>query len=331
MEQQNLPRITVIVPIYRVEPYLRRCLDSITGQTYQNLEIIAVDDGSPDNCGAIADEYAKQDARVRVIHQNNGGLSAARNAGLAIASGEYIGFVDSDDHIKPEMYETLYGLIREYGADIAECAAALDTDTGREDESGILLLEGGDAMLEASVTDRIATPVWCKLYRADYWKTLRFPVGLLYEDALTLPDILKNEPRFVRTEKKLYCYNRESTSILRSRKSMKHLLSKEAVFDLYERYFMENPQLKDLHAFYMCSGIPSRNALIQRTDDIPKDVRKTHKQKMRKLFLQYWTTARKTAYFKDSPKSKQVLWTLYRICPPAAQYLAAHYTKKRTR
>jgi len=313
MEQNNLPLISVIVPIYKVEPYLARCLDSLIGQTYQNLEIIAVDDGSPDNCGAIADEYAKKDARIRVIHRQNGGLSAARNSGLQIAAGDYIGFVDSDDHIKPQMYETLYGLIEQYGADIAECAAALDTDTGAEDESGILLLDGGDAMLTASVTDRIGTPVWCKLYRADYWKTLRFPEGLLYEDALTLPGILKNEPRFVRTEKKLYHYNRESTSILRSRKTMKHLLSKEAVFDLYEQYFTENPRLADLHAFYMCSNIPSRNALIKKTDDIPQDVQKAHRNKMRKLFLKYWKRAVGTEYFAASPKSKQILWTLYRI------------------
>lgn len=331
MEQTQNPLISVIVPIYKVEPYLARCLDSLLAQTYETLEIIAVDDGSPDNCGAIAEEYAKKDARIRVIHRENGGLSAARNSGLEVATGAYIGFVDSDDAVLPEMYETLYALIKEYDADIAECATVLDTDTGMEDESGILLLEGGDAMLTASVTDRISTPVWCKLYRADYWKTLRFPEGLLYEDALTLPYILKNEPRFVRTEKKLYYYNRESTSILRSRKSMKHLRSKEAVFDLYERYFTENPRLADLHAFYMCSNIPSRNALIKKTDDVPADVRKAHKKKMRKLFLTYWNHAVKTEFFKTSPKSKQILWTLYRACPPLAQWLAAHYTKKRTR
>ena len=331
MEQVKKPLISVIVPIYKVEPYLRRCLDSLLAQTYTNLEIIAVDDGSPDSCGAIADEYAEKDARIRVIHRKNGGLSAARNSGLEIAAGDYIGFVDSDDHVEPEMYETLLQLIETYGADIAECATVLDTDTGLEDESGILELCGSEAILAASVTDRISTPVWCKLYRADYWKTLRFPEGLLYEDALTLPDILENEPKFVRTEKKLYSYNRESTSILRSRKSMKHLRSKEAVFDLYEAYFKSHPTLSELHAFYMCSNIPSRNALIRRTDNIPQDVRRTHRKKMRKLFLTYWDRAKETAFFKSSPRSKQLLWTMYRYCPALAQWLAAHYTKKRTR
>ncbi|HCI64916.1 MAG TPA: glycosyl transferase, partial [Clostridiales bacterium] len=105
------PLISVIVPVYRVEAFLPRCLDSIRGQTYKNLEIILVDDGSPDNCGKICDEYAEMDSRIRVIHKKNGGLSSARNAGLDVAVGDYIGFVDSDDWIAPEMYETLLGAI----------------------------------------------------------------------------------------------------------------------------------------------------------------------------------------------------------------------------
>ena len=99
------PKISVIVPVYKVEPYLRKCLDSIVNQTYRNLQIILVDDGSPDNCGKICDEYAARDRRIEVIHQENGGISAARNAGLNLADGDYIGWVDSDDWIEPEMYE----------------------------------------------------------------------------------------------------------------------------------------------------------------------------------------------------------------------------------
>lgn len=106
--EKTLPLISVIVPVYKVEPYLRRCIDSIRNQTYTNLEIILVDDGSPDNCGCICDEYAQKDKRILVIHQKNEGLSAARNSGLDRCTGAYIGFVDSDDCIHPEMYERLY-------------------------------------------------------------------------------------------------------------------------------------------------------------------------------------------------------------------------------
>lgn len=112
--------LSVIVPVYKVEPFLKRCVDSIIHQTYKNLEIILVDDGSPDNCGAICDEYANKDDRIKVIHKENGGQSSARNVGIAIAKGDYIAFVDSDDWIDSDMYETLIGLAEKYDADIAE-------------------------------------------------------------------------------------------------------------------------------------------------------------------------------------------------------------------
>ena len=115
-------RISVIVPVYKVEPYLRKCLDSIVNQTYRNLEIILVDDGSPDNCGRICDEYAERDNRIRVIHQKNGGVSSARNEGLKIASGDWIGWVDSDDWIEPDMFEYLLENAKKSKADIAVCS-----------------------------------------------------------------------------------------------------------------------------------------------------------------------------------------------------------------
>lgn len=111
--------ISVIVPVYNVEKYLSKCIDSILAQTYKNLEIILVDDGSPDNCPKICDEYAKKDNRIKVIHKENGGLSAARNVALDIAKGEYIGFVDSDDFIAEDMYEVLYNLAEKYNAEIS--------------------------------------------------------------------------------------------------------------------------------------------------------------------------------------------------------------------
>ena len=115
------PKISIIVPIYRVEPYLPRCLDSIVGQTYRHLEIILIDDGSPDGCGAICDDYAARDGRIRVIHQPNQGVSAARNAGLDAATGEWIGWVDGDDWIELDMYEYLLEGVLGAGADIAVC------------------------------------------------------------------------------------------------------------------------------------------------------------------------------------------------------------------
>lgn len=109
-----MPTISVIVPVYNVEPYLRQCVDSILGQTFRDFELILVDDGSPDGCPAICDEYAKMDSRVKVIHKENGGLSSARNAGLDVAKGKYIAFVDSDDWIHPEMSETMQNRMQQH-------------------------------------------------------------------------------------------------------------------------------------------------------------------------------------------------------------------------
>ena len=115
----NNPKISVIVPVYKVEKYLDKCVESIVNQTYKNLEIILVDDGSPDNCPAMCDEWAEKDERIRVIHKENGGLADARNAGMDIATGDYIGFVDSDDWIEPNMYEVLLKNALKYDADIS--------------------------------------------------------------------------------------------------------------------------------------------------------------------------------------------------------------------
>lgn len=328
--ENKTPLISVIVPCYKVEQWLPACLDSLLAQTYPNMEFICVDDGSPDRSGAILDDYAKKDSRIKVIHQANGGLSAARNAGLDIAAGEYIGFVDSDDSVEPEMYRTLYDLLRRYDADIADCAAVLDTDTGKEDQAGIAVYRGGEAVFAGVLLDKIATPVWSKLYKKDLWRGLRFPAGKYYEDCLTLPGICEKEPVLVRTERKLYRYNRQSSSIMRGRKNIRHLESREAVFDATLSYLEAHPALKELADFYAVSSVPSRSALFLKTDDVPADTLKQHNKKMRALFLKHWKDAKRSPYFTSASKAKKLLWTIYRISPALAAFLAARYTKKRT-
>ena len=121
----NLPKISVIIPVYKVEEYINRCIKSVVNQTYDNLEIILVDDGSPDNCPVICDKWAEKDSRIKVIHKNNGGLSDARNMGMKIASGELIGFIDSDDWISKEMYQLLYENMKENESDISACGVKM--------------------------------------------------------------------------------------------------------------------------------------------------------------------------------------------------------------
>lgn len=178
------PKISVIVPVYKVEPYLRKCLDSIVGQTYRNLEIILVDDGSPDNCGEICDEYAERDERIRVIHKKNGGLSSARNAGLKLATGLYIGFVDSDDWIESDMYEYLLKGAQRSGSDITMCSFSSDTKTSSQKVGyrSEQLLNNSSAMWELLKDAETSNNVWNKLFRRELIEGIFFPEGRVYED-----------------------------------------------------------------------------------------------------------------------------------------------------
>ena len=193
------PQISVIVPVYKVEPYLRQCLDSILAQTHGNLEIILVDDGSPDSCPAICDEYAKKDPRIIVIHKENGGLGSARNAGLDACHGEYIGFVDSDDWIEPDMYGVMLGRLIETGCDMASCSS---NNNRRKD-----ILEGKEIHKEfISFKNIIREVAWDKLYRREIWDGLRFPEGMIFEDTYIITDVLSRCKSVVLTEGRFYHY-----------------------------------------------------------------------------------------------------------------------------
>ena len=168
--------ISVIVPVYKVEKYLEKCIESVLKQTYTNLQIILVDDGSPDNCGKICDEYAKKDSRIEVIHKINGGLSDARNVGINRANGRYIGFVDSDDYIKEDMYEKLINLIKEYDADISICNL-YDVIDGKEyvrnKDNGIHEYSRIDILKEILLDKNIQSYAWNKLYKKELFDEIK--------------------------------------------------------------------------------------------------------------------------------------------------------------
>ena len=196
MEQ---PKISIIVPVYKVELYLRKCLDSIVNQTYHNLEIILVDDGSPDGCGAICDEYAEKDSRIIVIHQKNAGVSAARNAGLDIATGEYIGFVDSDDWIELDMYAYLMELALTFDAHISQCGYYFDEEncsTQMYTTSENQMAQGGNSSFSSDDWHKLSHANWNKLYRADVVNDLRFDKDYAFGE-----DILFNVQLIQRTKK----------------------------------------------------------------------------------------------------------------------------------
>jgi len=184
--EQKQPLISVIVPVYKVEAYLSNCLDSLLAQSHQNLEIIAVDDGSPDNCGAILDKYAKQDARIHVIHQQNGGLAAARNAGLRLAAGEYLAFLDSDDTAEPALYETLLAAQLRDGTKLSVSGYHIAWESG--EKTPVAAIETAQRLSpERALALLIADApfknfVWNKLYRRELFDGLTFPAGTNFED-----------------------------------------------------------------------------------------------------------------------------------------------------
>ena len=183
----EMPLISVIVPVYKVEKYLDRCVQSIVDQTYRNLEIILVDDGSPDNCGAMCDAWAEKDPRIKVIHKENGGQADARNVGMAIAMGEYIAFVDSDDWIDAQMYQSLYETMITTDSDIVSCGAKRVWSDGRPAQELLsvnmdCVLEQ-EAAMEAMITGNGLVQVPCnKLYKSCLVRDILFPVGVAHED-----------------------------------------------------------------------------------------------------------------------------------------------------
>lgn len=202
------PRVTLIVPIYKVEEYLPACLDSILAQTMRDFELILVDDGSPDNCGAICDAYAARDSRVRVIHQKNAGVSAARNAGLDVARGEYISFIDGDDRIAPGFLECLL----EPGTDIAQCGVAAVSENLAESAS-FETVTARVMAFQMYRNDRLPFVIVCnKLWRRDVLKGLRFPVGSRYEDEAFVWKAYEAANSFAVTDAALYDYRQRDGS-----------------------------------------------------------------------------------------------------------------------
>lgn len=254
--------VSVIVPIYKVEKYLCQCIDSIIGQTYRDLEIILIDDGSPDACGRICDEYARKDKRIKVYHKENGGLSDARNYGIRMATGEYLGFVDSDDWIELDMFETLVSTAEENNADIVSCGYF------REDSDCTIVCSDGDMMFNDSVDlvkallrDDISVFVWNKLYRKSCLPLSVFSKGHVYEDISIMHKILLMAARGESISKPLYHYRSNRLGSINQSRSMDNLidywLAHKSRYDnsLADRCFNEDKEIIDKLRFWCALAI----------------------------------------------------------------------------
>lgn len=234
------PLISVIVPVYNVEKYITRCVESIACQTYSNLEIILVDDGSPDGSGKICDDFAERDSRIKVIHKSNGGLSSARNAGIDASTGQLIAFVDGDDYVSRKMYETLYNALAENGADMSICNCEFVDEDGKT-------IDGKNSEIKSEVLDKAQAlerlnpllypywkyvTAWNKLYKRELFGEIRYPDGKIHEDEFIIHRIIDRCSCVAVTEEPLYKYVQRGGSIMSDKPGDKHV---DAVYAFLDR------------------------------------------------------------------------------------------------
>lgn len=242
----NEPLISVIVPVYKTEKYIEKCINSIVNQTYQKLEIILVDDGSPDGCPAICDMWAAQDPRIRVIHKTNGGLSSARNAGLAVASGEYVAFVDSDDWIAPDYYAMVIGLMQEHHAEIG-CAGRYDVDAKTSTKkiglcpSSTRVISPKYMIKKMLTWDECDSSVCDKVFASLLWKNIRFPEGINNEDVATTYRVVGLASRIIMVSEPLYFYYHREGSITTSVYSSKSMYVVTLADEISEKIACQYP------------------------------------------------------------------------------------------
>ncbi len=252
--------ISIIVPIYKVEEYLRKCIDSLVNQTYKNLEIILVDDGSPDNCGSICDEAALRDSRIKVVHKKNGGLSDARNAGMQVATGKYISFIDSDDFVTLDFYQTMIEVMKKNDCDIVECGV-LKVNPDFEDNHNISKIMSEktyfakDALLELINDGAFHQHVWNKLYKRDVVGDIFFEKGACNEDEFWTYRAFGKSKKIVKIDCKMYFYLQRPGSIMGVGYSLKRLDALRAKKErqaYLEENFSDIASLGKLNYFLSC-------------------------------------------------------------------------------
>lgn len=284
--------VSVIVPVYKVEAYLDQAVESLVNQTYTNIEIILIDDGSPDNCGAMCDAWAKKDSRVRVIHRENAGVAATRNVGLEASRGEYLVFVDSDDYVEPTCVEKLYYAVTNSQADMAVCGMTYlkrngdctDVEVTAQDR----VVDGKAAMLllESAGNAREAYTAMCnKIYRRGLWDEIRFPVGKVYEDSFVLPEVFYLCKTVVLLKSCLYIYRKREGSITAQEKEKYATVYLEMME--WREQFYEKVGMKELLMLHHIHMYGTYEYLQMQT----KATRRCVQKKIRKCYLmKHYTT-----------------------------------------
>ena len=307
--------ISVIIPVYKVEKYLEKCIESIIKQTYTNLQIILVDDGSPDNCGKICDEYAKKDLRIEVIHKANGGLSDARNVGISKAKGRYIGFVDSDDYIKEDMYEILLNLIKKYDADVSICNL-YDVIDGNEcirnKENGIREYSRLDILKEVLLDKNIQSYAWNKLYEKELFDEIKYPIGKKYEDIGTTFYLFEKCNKIVVTSEPEYYYLKRADSLVNNVTESTILDYTEIIIQRY-LYIKQNiKELRKYNNYYLAKTLITAHNDIENLENISEGMQQRYK-KLYELVLEIIKSNNKDIDELFSEEQKSALENLIKL------------------
>lgn len=309
----SMHKISIIIPVYNVEQYLPQCLNSVINQAYQNLEIILVNDGSTDSCPQICDEYAVKDDRIKVIHKKNGGLSDARNAGLQMATGDFISFVDSDDLLSCHFYLSLLKIAVANNADISECGFCKFGENEKitldkkYDDKPPEVFETEEA-LKLIMEGPLSVVVWNKIYRKEVIAQTRFPINKINEDEYWTYKVFANSKKIVKTQEELYFYRQQAASIMGQNYSLKRLDALEAheerVLYIKEKF----PKLEPLAIKVFCfiSMSHYHQISIYKDLDPQRIIRRTIFSKVQKFnrlrILKNW-------YWKDIVWYQLFLWS----------------------
>lgn len=280
--------ISVVVPIYNVGKYLAKCIESVSAQTYKNLEIILVNDGSTDDCGNICDDYAKKDQRIKVIHKINGGLSDARNAGIEIAKGQYIGFVDSDDYINANMYERLVNIMKTDNSEIAVCNYSLVYEETEKNifekndfDDNYLLIDNKNKLIEYAMKNNYDTftVAWNKVYLRELFNDIRYPKGKIHEDVFTTYKLLYKAQKISYTKDAMYYYLQRETSIMGQKFNEKRLHRLDALQEQLKFYQLKKEQgMWNITLFYYKLFLIHMISEVQKNTELKKDMLDSYKK-----------------------------------------------------
>ena len=289
-----MEKISIIVPIYNVEKYLKRCVDSILAQTYENIELVLVDDGSPDNCPQICDEFAQKYSKIKVIHKENGGLSDARNAGIiyvreSATEGDFLSFVDSDDYLNPEFSKTMLTLCKENDCNMAQCGYEKGKNEFFEDrkiKENIELMSAEDALMGY----RLKSMVCSKIFKVKLFDDILFPLGVINEDEFTTYKVVYKADKVAFTNERLYYYFQHGSGIMEN----------------IAKNLKDNP-----HKFDFLEAYEERIRFFQ-DKNMPEQVLKTHEKICIDLFLRYCEQMRLKKKYRDIECVNGTYMKLYR-------------------